>query len=293
MGVMNERMSWREAFGILVVAIGLGGCGVPEAFHGQPTITTGGAAGGGGAAGQFGTLPVTVPGGGGSPGTEDAGSVGSSLPGTAGAGAGSAGAGATGAAGSTAGVGGTAGASGAAGGSGAAGTAGGPANATGAAAAGGSADAAAPPTDAGEKADVGIEAPPPMAYASTGWTATASITAAGAANLPPNAFDGDLTTRWTTGRAQMGNESFVVNFGKSLSVSEVVLDDTTNPADFPAAYALDVSTDGTKFTPVTTGTGQTITTISFAQVSARYLRVRDTGTTPVSWWSIDELRVYP
>ncbi|HSZ83036.1 MAG TPA: discoidin domain-containing protein, partial [Polyangia bacterium] len=125
------------------------------------------------------------------------------------------------------------------------------------------------------------------------WKATASITAAGTADLPPNAFDGNLMTRWTTGRPQMGGETFLIDMGVSQSVGRVVIDDTTNPMDYPAAYALEISTNNTTFTSVKTGTGATVTDIEFAPAMARYVRVRQTGTTPVDWFSIDELRIYP
>jgi len=73
-----------------------------------------------------------------------------------------------------------------------------------------------------------------------------------------------------------------------------VLDDTTNPQDFPAAYTLEVSLNGTTFTTVKMGKGATVTDIQFARTNARYVRIRQTGATPAggSWWSIDELRIY-
>ena len=76
-------------------------------------------------------------------------------------------------------------------------------------------------------------------------------------------------------------------------MSRVVLDDTTHPTDFPAAYTLETSTTGTTYTQVKTGMGAAVTDIQFPTVMARYLRIRQTGKTTTSWWSIDELRVYP
>jgi hypothetical protein len=151
---------------------------------------------------------------------------------------------------------------------------------------------------AGGRVDAAVEAPPPPAtpYSSAQWKPTASITAAGTADLPPNAFDGNIATRWTTGRNQMGDETFLIDMGVVQSVGRVVIDDTTNPQDFPAAYNLELSTNNATFTSVKTGTGATITDIVFTPAMARYVRVRQTGTTPApagSWWSIDELRIYP
>jgi hypothetical protein len=149
--------------------------------------------------------------------------------------------------------------------------------------------------DAGTTAvDAAREAPPSVAYASTSWKPTASITAPGNADLPPNAFDGKIATRWTTGRNQTGDETFTVDLGQVTSVSRVVLDDTTHGQDFPAAYSIEVSTNGTTFTAVKTGRGAAITDVAFPRVNARYVRIRQTGTTPAngSWWSIDELKIY-
>jgi hypothetical protein len=133
------------------------------------------------------------------------------------------------------------------------------------------------------------------AYSTTGWTATASSTAAGTADLPSSAIDGNIATRWTTGLNQMGTEFFMVDMGRALSISRVVLDDTTHTQDFPTAYTLEVSTDATNFVTEKMGLGATITDILFAQVTARYVRIRQTGMTVAggSWWSIDELRIYP
>jgi F5/8 type C domain-containing protein len=222
--------------------------------------------------GAAGTIAIMVPGTAGVDGT--AGAIG----GSAGA---SGGAGAPGTAGA---VGGTAGVMGGTAGAAAPGTAG----ATVDAGAGGSlGTAGASPPDAA------VEAPPPKAYGSAQWKATASITAAGNADLPPNAIDGNITTRWTTGHAQTGGETFTIDMGVSQSVGRVVIDDTTNPTDFPAAYTLEVSTNNTSFTSVKMGTGMTVIDVSFAPAMARYVRLRQTGTTPVAWLSIDELRIYP
>jgi hypothetical protein len=274
---------------LLVVALVVAGC-QPEAFHGE-LAGAGGSPGGNGPTGVAGAgvLPVMVPGtaGDGAQATGVAGTggpagtgalAGAAGMGAAGAGPGAAGSNAGGAAGDMSAVTGTGGATGAAGDT------------------AGTIDAGGRTTgdDAGPR-DAAPEAQASVPYVSTNWKPTASITAAGTANPPADAFDGKITTRWTTGRNQMGNEWFMVDLGQVEPVSRVVLDDTTNPQDFPAAYTLELSTNGTMFTPVKMGKGATITDIQFATVDARYVRILQTGTTPAggSWWSIDELRIYP
>jgi hypothetical protein len=246
-----------------------------------PIMVTGEAGTGSGPAGAGGTVSLTgaagvgLPGGGGG-----AGGVG----GTTGGG----GAAGNGTSGTTTGGAGAAGVAGAAGAAGVAGTAG-----TGGAQVDAGAAGRPGTPDAGPR-DTAPAAGPSVAYASTNWKPTASITAAGTADLPPNAFDGKLATRWTTGRNQLGDESFMVDLGQAEPVSRVVLDDTTHPQDFPVAYTVEVSTDGMTFMMVKTGKGATTTDIQFARVNARYIRIRQTGMTAAggSWWSIDELRVY-
>jgi hypothetical protein len=201
-------------------------------------------------------------------------------------------------------VGGADGGAGAAGSSGAAGSAGtAVAGAAGEKASGGSAGISAGEAEDGGQlgpdastSDSGTPVPQTKPYTPIDWTPTASTTAAGDADLPPNAFDGHLGTRWTTGHNQMGAETFMVDLRKAEPVSRVILDDTTFPTDFPAAYTLEVSTDGHSFTTVEKGHGATVTDIQFATTTARYVRIRQTGTTPAplgAWWSIDEMKVYP
>lgn len=91
----------------------------------------------------------------------------------------------------------------------------------------------------------------------------------------------------------MGNESFRLDLGAARPVSQVVLDTGDYPTDFPARYVLEVSTALPNYRAVATGTGAAVTTSQFSQVMARYIRIRQTGTTPVFWWSISEISVFP
>lgn len=270
----------------IVVGIVLAGCQGPEEFHSK----LGGLPPGTGGAG---TLPVVVPpAGGAGTGAVIAGGAGTTaVPDPTGAAGTTA---ITGAAGTVAGGAGTTGAAGvngtagtAAAGTGAAGT-----SAT-AGTGGAPRDAGAPDAAGSGPRDAMPEAFPTTPYASTGWKPMASVTAAGAADVAANAFDGNPGTRWSTGRAQMGNETFTVDLGASRTVSRVVLDNATHGQDFPAAYTLEVSTNGTAFMNVKMGAGAAVTDVQFTRVMARHIRIRQTGTTPMSWWSIDELKVYP
>lgn len=141
----------------------------------------------------------------------------------------------------------------------------------------------------------GIEAapaPPGSALDRTSWTATASSVAPG--STPDQAFDGDLLTRFSTGAAQTAGMVFQLDLGVRQEVNRVELDVVKELFDFPRSYALYVSNEPPTFDqPVATGTGTSPrTTIEFDPVTARYLRIVQTGSAPDRWWSIYDMNVY-
>ncbi|HWZ93521.1 MAG TPA: discoidin domain-containing protein [Polyangiaceae bacterium] len=108
---------------------------------------------------------------------------------------------------------------------------------------------------------------------------------------PPQAIDGNGNTRWSSGAAQVGGEWFLIDLGAvATHLTQVVLDTTAHPTDNPSGYKLELSSDGSTYSSVATGSGSSLTTIQFTDRPARYLRVTQTGTS-LSWWSISELSV--
>jgi hypothetical protein len=269
-------------------------CGGPEPFN-SLAITTGAGGSGPGAAGVSGSAGI-----GGATGTAGAGgdsatggvnglAGASGLAGSAGAagnsgnadGSGTAGTGAGGVGGGTAGAGGV--------GGGAAGTnadAGSEASAGSGGAAGGAAGAAGAPPDAG----------PPVNYCDRShWTATASASYTMAPAGPPiQGIDGNLTTRWTSGHSQNGTDYYQVDFGGTVKLTKITLDDTgdNSAADFPLMYQVYGSTDGTTFgaTPFITGSGTANSTmITFPEQTVRAVKIRELGA-KAEWWSIGEFQ---
>jgi hypothetical protein len=112
-------------------------------------------------------------------------------------------------------------------------------------------------------------------------------------NPPPYAIDGVAATRWSSGAPPVGGEWFLVDLGaKASHLTKVVLDTTKSTGDIPIAYKLELSVNGTTFTQVATGAGADLTTITFADTPARYIKVTETSTTVTThWWSIHELTV--
>lgn len=130
--------------------------------------------------------------------------------------------------------------------------------------------------------------PPPVSLARTGWRANANPKAGTA----PNAVDGSLATRWTTGSPQTGGEWFSIDLGAQKLVSLLTLDAGSAKEDYPRGFVVQVSEDGLQWgPPVATDAGaKSLTSVAFAAVTARHIRVTQTGAAS-KWWSISEVTV--
>jgi len=123
----------------------------------------------------------------------------------------------------------------------------------------------------------------------TGWTATASSSAGG--DVPSNALDGSASTRWSTGTAMANGQYYQVDLGTARTFDQVTVDAGGSTGDYPRGLSVQVSGDGASWTPVASATAVTASqTVTFAQQTARYLRLVQTGSS-TSWWSIAELTV--
>lgn len=123
----------------------------------------------------------------------------------------------------------------------------------------------------------------------TQWTATASGGTAAAALI-----DGNVDNRWTSNAAQAPGQWVQLNLGARMTVNNVTLDTQKNNSsegDYPRGYTVQVSNNGSTWTQVASGVGTfKATNITFAPVSAQYVRVNQTGTA-AQWWSIGEMAV--
>lgn len=127
----------------------------------------------------------------------------------------------------------------------------------------------------------------------TGWTFTASSSAPG--TTPAAVKDGSAGTVWSTGANQGSGQWFQADLGAAVTFNQIVLDTEKNSGyeqDYPRGYTVQVSKNGTAWTTIATGTGQRkATAINFAPVSARYIKITQTGSAG-NWWSIGEFQVY-
>jgi hypothetical protein len=126
----------------------------------------------------------------------------------------------------------------------------------------------------------------------TGWTASSNTNSA-AADAPANAIDGNLATRFSSDAVQAAGMYFQVNLGSAQSFNQIEMNNSNWPGDFAVGYNVEVSTNGSTFTSVATGTGTASPEIvTFTAQTAQYIRVVLTAASTGPWWSIGEFTAY-
>ncbi|HEY0706887.1 MAG TPA: LamG-like jellyroll fold domain-containing protein, partial [Polyangia bacterium] len=127
--------------------------------------------------------------------------------------------------------------------------------------------------------------------ATSGWTVTASVTKSGDTTSELN--DGRRSTVWSTGNSQSTDDWIHIDLGSSQTFARVDVDVASGTStEYIRGYNLEVSTDNNSWTSVATGTGTTLlTSISFADQTARYIRITCTSTIANNW-TVGELTVW-
>ena len=100
--------------------------------------------------------------------------------------------------------------------------------------------------------------PRPTQLSETGWVAS-SNTNSSSADAPQNAIGGTSGTRFSSDAYQAPGMWWQVNLGSKQTFNQVVLDSGGNTGDYADGYDVEVSNDGTNFTPVYFGTGSSQT----------------------------------
>jgi F5/8 type C domain len=123
-----------------------------------------------------------------------------------------------------------------------------------------------------------------------GWTATAYT------GGTTNAFDGNLSTRWTTYSTQAPDQYFQIDAGKLVSFDSIELNAGKEGSDYPRRYQVRVSDDGINWSkPIADDAGSVatapITTINFPKQKARFIRINQTSRDYTFWWSIAEVKL--
>lgn len=134
------------------------------------------------------------------------------------------------------------------------------------------------------------------------WIASASATDP-YGDVSSNAIDDNTSTRWASGEAQSPGLWFQVNMILPRSINAISLDTEASSGDYPHAYLVFVSLNGTNWgESIASGDDNSqgngsyvrdyqVINISFPTQLARYIRVVDIGSAG-NWWSLYEFNVY-
>jgi alpha-L-rhamnosidase len=111
---------------------------------------------------------------------------------------------------------------------------------------------------------------------------------------PDTAIDGDLYTFWSTGEPQKGGEWFMIDMGSIKSLSQIDLENSWTPYDYPREYRVLVSNDGEAWSdPVVQGKGaQNITRITMPKLETRYIKIEQVSKHQKYWWSISDIHIF-
>jgi F5/8 type C domain len=110
------------------------------------------------------------------------------------------------------------------------------------------------------------------------------------------AFDGDNTTRFSSGTKQMGGEWLEIDFGKVVTINQITM--FTNNGDFFRHYQIWLSNTsgdamGTMLKEADGAQGSIVVPLATAK-AGQFLRIKQTGAdvgTDIAWWSLHELSV--
>ena len=115
---------------------------------------------------------------------------------------------------------------------------------------------------------------------------------------PTAAFDGNPGTRWTSGVPQSPGMYFGLDLGHPYRISQVIWEVAQSPTDYPRGVQVEVSMDQRNWTTVLliadTRNEQIggILTLDFSPVTAQYVKMIDTGSSPGYWLSVDEIYLF-
>ncbi|MGD0557316.1 MAG: discoidin domain-containing protein [Streptosporangiaceae bacterium] len=126
----------------------------------------------------------------------------------------------------------------------------------------------------------------------TGWTASSNTNSA-SADAPQNAIGGTSGSRFSSDAYQAPGMWWEVNMGSSQTFNQVELNSGGYSGDYAAGYDVEVSNDGTNFTPVYMGSGTSSPeTATFSTQTAQYIRILLTASSSTNWWSMTSFTAY-
>lgn len=101
-------------------------------------------------------------------------------------------------------------------------------------------------------------------------------------------FDGNISTRWDTAKVQEPGMWFRIDLREELTFNYLILDIGSSTGDAPVKWQVVVSSDGDNWSePIASGErGNGI--ITFDPVTARYIKIEQSGSSAGNYWSIHE-----
>ena len=112
-------------------------------------------------------------------------------------------------------------------------------------------------------------------------------------DVAANAVDDDASTRYSTGTGQQPGQYLQVDLGRLEPLRQIVFDTGVSTGDFPRAYSVQVSPDGSAWSTAVangSGTGQ-LTAVPLNGAPVRFVRMTLTQSSG-SWWSVADVRAY-
>jgi hypothetical protein len=135
------------------------------------------------------------------------------------------------------------------------------------------------------------QAPAQTPLSETGWTAS-SNTSSSAGDAPQNAIGGTAGPRFSSDADQAPGMWWQVNMGSPQTFDQLEMNSGGYAGDHANGYDVEVSNDGTKFTPVYFGSGTASPeTATFSTQTAQYVRILLTASSATSWWSMTSVTV--
>jgi hypothetical protein len=125
-------------------------------------------------------------------------------------------------------------------------------------------------------------------------TSSATASSTGTGTTAGAGIDGNETTSWNSGTAQVPGQTFTIDLGRNKDLDKVLLDSGAGaPNDYPRIWDVLGSTDGTNYTEIATGYGSNRTVLADFQGSktVRFLRLASNGTA-ANWWTIADVSIY-
>ena len=109
-----------------------------------------------------------------------------------------------------------------------------------------------------------------------------------------HAIDGDIETRWDTRKPQSPDMWLQIELPAETDISGLTLDTGKSRGDWPRAYTIEFSKNGTEWEkPALQGKGD-VSVIDYLlpkPARTKFSRISQLGSTPGTYWSIHELDV--